>query len=105
MPFEESSGAFQDAFPIDKLIHFSMFAVFGLLWMRVGSAGGRRGKVLAGGIILAVVTELGQLIPVLGRDAGLLDALADTGGLIAGIVAAGWMAQKWARRSREDAET
>ena len=74
--------------PLDKLIHFLMFFGFGLLWSL--ALGGRLTAliVLAAGLILAVVTELGQSTPLIGREADLPDGLADLVGLAAGLALA-----------------
>jgi hypothetical protein len=44
--------------------------------------------VLAGGVALAIVGELGQGVPLVRRDAAVLDALADVLGVGLEIVAA-----------------
>ncbi|MGE3820704.1 MAG: VanZ family protein [Isosphaeraceae bacterium] len=69
----------------DKLIHFSLFCVCSAFWL---AAGGRRFAtlVLAGGLVLAVGTELLQGMPIIQRDPDPLDALADTVGLIAAML-------------------
>jgi hypothetical protein len=72
----------------DKLVHVAMFAGFGLLWMRARPAPGRAAWVLAGGVALAVVSELGQELPIVNRDADVLDVLADVLGVGLGIVLA-----------------
>ena len=57
------------------------------------SADGARGRyryawVALGGLLLAVVTELGQLIEWVGRDASIGDTLTDAAGLLVGLVVA-----------------
>ena len=68
--------------PIDKLVHLTFFAGFGLLWRRarLGPA-----RTAIGGVTLALVTELGQLIPALERTADPFDLLQDAIGLALGI--------------------
>ena len=68
--------------PIDKLVHLAFFAGFGLLWRwaRLGPA-----RTAIGGVALAMVTELGQLIPALERTADLYDLIQDVIGLALGI--------------------
>jgi VanZ family protein len=70
---------------IDKLVHCTLFAGFGLLW--IGAVRSRLGQlsVCVAGLILAPLTELGQTLPFVGRDSDPLDALADVVGLILGI--------------------
>lgn len=70
---------------IDKLVHFSLFAGFAFLWARVGRP--RAGLVLAAGVALAILTELGQELPIVGRDADVLDGLADAIGVAVGLLA------------------
>ncbi len=72
---------------LDKAVHFGIFAVFAFLWMRVGTRPDRTGRVAAAGLLLALVSELGQLMPFVGRDASLADGLADSIGVALGIVA------------------
>ncbi len=72
---------------LDKAVHLGIFAVFAVLWMRAGTSGSRAGKVLILGLALAVVSELGQNLPIVNRDAGLPDGLADALGLLVGLAA------------------
>jgi VanZ family protein len=73
----------------DKVVHLGIFAVFAFLWMRVGSSSRRGWWVLLAGVALAVVSELGQDLPIVNRDANLADGLADTLGVIVGLMAFG----------------
>jgi hypothetical protein len=72
----------------DKLVHFSMFLVFGLLWSRDCQPSLRPLQVLAGGLALGILTELGQELPMLGRDGDFWDFVADGLGVAAGALAA-----------------
>lgn len=85
LPFSFSSLKY---LPIDKLVHFLMFLGFGLLWSL--ALGGRLTAliVLAAGVTLAVVTELGQSLSLVGREADFPDGLADLVGLAAGLALA-----------------
>jgi len=87
MPVDETRHRLHRVPHLDKLVHFSMFAGFGLLWMRVDPARRRGLGVLAGGCLLAIVSELGQGLPIVHRDPSVLDGLADTLGLVAGMAA------------------
>ena len=71
---------------LDKLIHMGIFAVFAVLWMRVGDSPRRGRWVLVAGLALAILSELGQEIPVVNRDASVADGLADGLGVVAGLV-------------------
>lgn len=68
---------------LDKLVHFGIFFGFAYLW--AGTAGGRLRAVLAAGVALAAISELGQMMPFVNRDAGWADGLADVGGVAFGL--------------------
>ncbi len=88
-----------DPFPIphlDKLVHFALFLGFAWLWARVG--GDRPLRVLLAGVALAAISELGQMAPIVNRDAGLADGLADVAGAVAGLGA--YLMIRRARRGR-----
>jgi hypothetical protein len=72
----------------DKVIHISLFAGFGLLWMRAGTSSSCYLWVIAAGLSLAIGTELAQGLPFISRDPGVLDAVADAIGLTLGLVLA-----------------
>jgi VanZ family protein len=79
---------------LDKLVHLAAFAGFGLLWKRV-SPGRRTGiMILAAGALLAIISELGQAMPVVGREPDVLDAIADVLGVLIGICASNFLKQK-----------
>lgn len=69
----------------DKLVHVVLFAGFGFLWFQ--AARSRRGLtwVLVAGVALAVFTEFGQALPIVGRDSDPFDGLADVVGLLIGL--------------------
>ncbi len=70
----------------DKVIHFAMFAAYGILWTRGRTPTPKRAAaVFAGAVVLAVATELLQGLPVISRDPDPLDALADVVGGFMGI--------------------
>lgn len=73
----------------DKLIHFALFAGFGGLWMRALACplGRRMAGVLLAGIAFALLTEWYQGLLPWPRTPDLLDALADSLGTLAGVVA------------------
>jgi hypothetical protein len=73
---------------LDKAIHWSIFAVFSVLWVRSGTSRSRYLWVGLGGLALAAVTELVQNLPIIGRDGNLGDALGDLLGVVAGLAAA-----------------
>ncbi|MEO6810444.1 MAG: VanZ family protein [Isosphaeraceae bacterium] len=69
---------------LDKAIHFSMFFLISTLWLWGRPTRTRLLWVLIGGLALAVVSELGQDLPMIGREASVLDGLADLMGLAVG---------------------
>lgn len=89
MPVEEAAGVALVPH-LDKALHFAMFALYGCGVM----LGGKRSAMLWLGVVLAAVSELGQAIPLVGRDASFGDAGADLAGLVSGA----WLAH--ARRRR-----
>ena len=97
----------------DKLVHCAIFVVFSILWARVWSSRPRLAWVVLAGLVLAVVTEVVQELPVVGRDASLYDALTDIVGVLIGIAVAplveplvrGFESRLLRRRRAEDAST
>jgi hypothetical protein len=77
----------------DKLVHLGIFAVFAFLWMRVGPPAGKAGRIFLAGLALAVISELGQELPIVSRDATVMDAVADVVGVGVGLLAYRMMGQ------------
>lgn len=76
------------ALPLDKVVHFGLFAVFGGLWMWALQWNLSRSTrwVLLGGGLYAILLEFFQgLLPALGRSPDPLDALAGILGLLIAI--------------------
>lgn len=71
--------------PGDKMVHFGSFSLLSFLWMRVMPTRGWTAQVIVGGLALAILTELGQGLPMIGRDPDTADALADAVGTFAGV--------------------
>jgi VanZ family protein len=87
MPVREASLTHSRLPHVDKVVHFTMFAGFGALWTAALQRG--RGRwVIAAGMLLAVVTEVGQNHPWVGRDGGIDDGLADFVGTVIGVIVA-----------------
>ncbi len=84
---EKESSWFEIA-NLDKLVHWGIFMLFAIFWMRVGPPRWRTMWVAAAGLALAVVSELGQLIPAVGRDASFADGLSDLIGVMLGVLLA-----------------
>jgi hypothetical protein len=73
---------------LDKLVHWGLFVVHTILWLRVGSTRGRYVWVVLGGVALGIGTELGQKLPIVGRDGNRYDALSDICGVLVGLLVA-----------------
>jgi VanZ family protein len=73
---------------LDKVVHGGIFVLFSIFWLRVGSSPWRVLWVALGGLVLAVVTEFVQLLPIIGRDATIGDGLSDWIGALIGIALA-----------------
>ncbi len=69
----------------DKLAHAGMFAVFSWLWAWAVAPSMRTARILGAGLLLALVTEVGQAVPLIGRDADPRDVLADSIGVGVGL--------------------
>ena len=73
---------------LDKVGHAGIFVVFSVLWARVFTSRHRFAWVALAGFGLAIVTELVQKLPVVGRDGSFADTLTDGAGVLVGIVLA-----------------
>lgn len=89
MPAPEGGGMAIYMMPLDKIVHFGVFLGFAALLahaiLRDGWA--RFRVVVLAGMAFAVISELGQLSPLVNRDAGLDDLTADMLGVLAGWAA------------------
>ena len=102
---EESSSWFE--LPnLDKVIHWGIFVVFAVLWLRTGTSRRRYAWVALGGLALAALTELVQMIPAINRNAGLDDGITDLIGVAIGLAVArsiepllGWIESRLVRPS------
>ena len=70
---------------VDKLIHAAMFAVLAVTGRRAGVPVGR---LACGLVAYAAVSEVFQAVLPIGRDGEVLDAVADSAGVVAALVAA-----------------
>ncbi|MDB5351852.1 MAG: hypothetical protein JWN86_3099 [Planctomycetota bacterium] len=84
---------------LDKVIHFGMFAVLGLLAGWAGILRGRTIMLVALGVGLAITSELGQATRFVARDADVWDALADIVGAVCGLAVAASFAGGRSERS------
>jgi VanZ like family len=81
---------------LDKVFHVGLFVGFGWLWMRAGETSvpdprRQARSVLIGGLAFALMSEVVQAIPFIGRTAHLVDYLCDVAGLFIGVA----IASKW----------
>lgn len=71
---------------LDKLVHFSMYAMFGLAWMLAApleaSTRSWSKRVIVAGVALAIGTELAQGTVFISRDPNAFDCLANVTGLV-----------------------
>ena len=94
----------------DKLVHWEIFLLFAILWLRVGKTPRRFLWVALAGLVLTVVSELVQSLPIIGRDATIGDGVTDCIGLLLGLAlapvlslgCAGWSPESYAPRRREE---
>lgn len=70
----------------DKVVHFSIFVGFAVLWHLATSGARRSFQIVAWGIGLAILTEVVQQLPLIGRESGFDDAAFDVAGLLLGAL-------------------
>jgi hypothetical protein len=85
---------------LDKLVHGVIFIILAILWLRVASSRRAIWTIIVGGFALGIISELGQLMPFVQRDANLFDMLTDWGGVLIGIAAAPFVEPWLARLER-----
>jgi hypothetical protein len=73
---------------LDKVIHFSIFVLFSILWTRVRSSRRAYVWIMLGGIALGVITEIGQSVPIVNREPNFGDFAADVVAVALGLVLA-----------------
>jgi hypothetical protein len=77
---------------LDKVVHWGIFVLFTVLWLRTGTSRWRYAWVALGGLAVAAITELVQmLLPAIGRDAEVGDAITDLIGVAIGLSIARWI--------------
>jgi VanZ family protein len=76
---------------LDKAVHCGIFVVFALLWARVWRSRRRYAWVGLMGLGLATLTEIGQLLPAIGREASVADAATDMLGCVIGLALVPWL--------------
>jgi VanZ family protein len=76
---------------LDKVVHWGIFVVFTVLWLRTSTSTWRYAWVALGGLALASISELVQMFPAIGRDAEVGDAITDLIGVALGLALARWI--------------
>ena len=98
LPVKETGESGWDLPHKDKFVHAGVFLVFAVLWLEATRGKpGRFAWVAVAGIAIAVVTELGQNLPILRRDGEVADALADSVGVAVGLWLFPWIDRVVAR--------
>jgi VanZ family protein len=85
MPMSETAPSFLKLIHFDKIVHFTMFAVFAFLWKHASKRTTYL-KIAVIGIALAILTEIVQGTSFVGRDCDLYDGLADSAGVGFGLL-------------------
>jgi hypothetical protein len=75
----------------DKVVHWGIFVVFAILWLRAITSKRRYTWVALGGAALTAISELVQELPAIGRDATVGDAVGDMIGVAVGLWIARWI--------------
>jgi VanZ family protein len=73
---------------LDKVVHWGIFVIFTVLWLRVWSSRQRYVWVALAGVGLGALTEVVQNLPLIGRDGCLPDAVTDVVGVLIGLAIA-----------------
>jgi VanZ like family len=76
---------------LDKVIHWGIFVLFTVLWLRTGTSRRRYAWVALGGLAVAALTEVGQIYLPVGRDGEVGDAITDLIGVAIGLGVARWI--------------
>jgi hypothetical protein len=97
LPIKEDGPAFLHIPHLDKIIHAVLFGIFGILWAWAIPGSRMAPRIIVGGLLLAIFSEIGQAMPFVKRDPGFDDVLANLAGLIPGYYAARYLL---ARRQR-----
>jgi hypothetical protein len=84
---EKSSSLFEVP-DLDKVVHWGIFCVFAVLWLRAYRSSRRYWLIAFAGLALAVTTEVVQNMPFIQRDGNVPDAIADLTGVAIGLLIA-----------------
>jgi VanZ family protein len=81
----EQQSSWFEIHHFDKAVHCGIFVILSVLWARVWPAWQRYAWVSLIALALAAISELGQLIPAVGRDANFADGATDMLGCVIGL--------------------
>jgi VanZ family protein len=84
----EDESSWFDIPHLDKVVHCVIFAIFSVLWHRVRPSRWMFVWVILSGFALAVLTEIVQSVPWVGRDTSVGDMVTDVIGVLLGVAAA-----------------
>src|SRR5262249_2050255 len=93
----ENGSFFRPPPDIDKVIHAGIFFVLAILWLRVSRSRRAIWVLILGGFALGVISEIGQMMPFVQRNANLFDLIFDCLGLLIGVAIAPWV-EPWLAR-------
>ena len=94
LPVNERTESLTQMLHLDKFVHVGIFTVFTVLWLRTRPAGKTRYLwILLAGTALAAITEVVQNLPIINREGGFEDAMADFAGVLFGFPLFHWIEQ------------
>jgi hypothetical protein len=87
LPVRERRGFLLHLPHLDKVVHFGIFGVFALLWLRaLPHLPQRYLRIGLLGAALGAITEIVQNLPIVHREAEFVDWMADTVGLLLAMI-------------------
>ncbi len=87
----EGESAWLQIPDLDKVVHWGIFVLFAVLWLRTSTSRWRYVWVGLAGLAMAAITEIVQTVPAIGRDGEIGDAITDLIGVAIGMVVARWI--------------
>jgi hypothetical protein len=86
LPVVEDQGSYFEFVHLDKVVHAGIFIVFSVLCLRaMPSRPLSYLIVLLAGLLLAVVTEVVQNVPIINREGEIGDVVTDVAGVLLGF--------------------
>jgi hypothetical protein len=84
----EDQSSWFDVPHLDKVVHCAIFAIFSVLWLRARPVRQPLAWIILSGFALAVLTEIVQGLPMIGRDSSVGDMVTDGIGVLLGVALA-----------------